>query len=155
VKFFCDWGGPGESEKIMADDDAVQVQIDDGTQGSKILPGMDAQEDGQGEENVFSRSSAAKRQPEDEEAVRWAALQKLPTYDRVRKTLFKTVEANGNALTEEVDVTQLSHQDRKKLMSKILKETEEDNEHLLLKLRNRIDRCAIASFFPSLSLLWV
>ncbi len=155
MKFFCDSGGPGESEKIMADDDAVQVQIGDGTQGSNILPGMDAQEDGQGEENVFSRSSAAKRQPEDEEAVRWAALQKLPTYDRVRKTLFKTVEANGNALTEEVDVTQLSHQDRKKLMSKILKETEEDNEHLLLKLRNRIDRCAIASFFPSLSLLWV
>jgi hypothetical protein len=33
-------------------------------------------------DDVFSRSS---REEDDEEALRWAALEKLPTYDRVRR----------------------------------------------------------------------
>ncbi|KAF8696864.1 hypothetical protein HU200_036503 [Digitaria exilis] len=35
-------------------------------------------------EDVFSRSS---REEDDEEALRWAALEKLPTYDRVRRAI--------------------------------------------------------------------
>nr|CAB3477577.1 unnamed protein product [Digitaria exilis] len=40
-------------------------------------------------EDVFSRSS---REEDDEEALRWAALEKLPTYDRVR---FENLEAEA------------------------------------------------------------
>jgi hypothetical protein len=95
------------------------------------------------EDNVFSRSSTKKREADDEEALKWAALQKLPTYDRIRRSIFKSVEENGNVLTQEVDATQLSQEDRKKLMAKIFKVTEDDNERFLLKFRERIDRVGI------------
>ncbi|RVW28976.1 Pleiotropic drug resistance protein 1 [Vitis vinifera] len=65
--------------------------------------------------DVFSRSS---RDEDDEEALKWAALEKLPTYNRLRKGKEEFSGAVG-------------------------KIAEEDNEKFLLKLKNRIDRVGI------------
>ncbi|KAJ6820441.1 ABC transporter G family member 36-like isoform X1 [Iris pallida] len=87
-------------------------------------------------EDIFSRSS---REEDDEEALKWAALEKLPTYDRVRKGILTTEEGERS----EVDVQRLGNQDRKNLMERLVKVAEEDNEKFLFKLRDRIERVGI------------
>lgn len=94
-------------------------------------------------ENVFSRSSTQRNAEDDEESLKWAALQKLPTYDRMRTAIMKNIGADGRILQEEIDVRHLSYEDRQQIISKLLKVTEEDNERFLLKFRERIDRVGI------------
>ncbi|KAI9110322.1 hypothetical protein K1719_018764 [Acacia pycnantha] len=89
-----------------------------------------------GSAEVFSASSRAE---EDEEALKWAALEKLPTYNRLRKGLLTS--SRGGA--DEIDVTDLGFQERRKLLERLVRVAEEDNERFLLKLRNRIDRVGI------------
>ncbi|KAJ7951847.1 Pleiotropic drug resistance ABC transporter [Quillaja saponaria] len=85
---------------------------------------------------VFSRSS---REENDEEALKWAALEKLPTYNRLKKGLLTASQGPVN----EVDVTDLGLQERKKLLERLVRVAEEDNERFLLKLKERIDRVGI------------
>ena len=82
---------------------------------------------------AFSKSL---REEDDEEALKWAALEKLPTYNRLRKGLLTT--SRGEAF--EVDVSNLGLQQRQRLINKLVKVTEVDNEKFLLKLKSRIDR---------------
>ena len=77
---------------------------------------------------------------DEEEELRWAAIERLPTYDRLRKGILKLVLDNGRVGYEEVDVTNLGVQGKKQLIESILKVVEEDNERLLLRLRERTDR---------------
>ncbi|KAG2674487.1 hypothetical protein I3843_13G123100 [Carya illinoinensis] len=93
------------------------------------------------EPDVFQRSG---RQVEnDEEELKWAAIERLPTYDRVRTGMLKQVMSNGRVVHGEVDVTKLGSQDKKQLMESILKVIEEDNEKFLRRLRDRTDRVGI------------
>ncbi|XP_052300205.1 pleiotropic drug resistance protein 1-like isoform X3 [Citrus sinensis] len=85
---------------------------------------------------AFSRSS---REEDDEEALKWAALEKLPTYNRLRKGILTTSRGEAN----EVDVYNLGLQERQRLIDKLVKVTDVDNERFLLKLKNRIDRVGI------------
>ncbi|CAL5444033.1 unnamed protein product [Camellia sinensis] len=85
---------------------------------------------------IFSRSS---RGEDDEEALKWAAIEKLPTFNRLKKGLLK--ESLGVA--NEVDVQNLGFQERKDLIERLVRIADEDNEKLLLKLKNRIDRVGI------------
>ncbi|KAF1859242.1 hypothetical protein Lal_00009826 [Lupinus albus] len=85
---------------------------------------------------VFSKST---REEDDEEALKWAALEKLPTYNRLRKGLLTT--SHGPA--SEIVVTDLAHQERQKLLDRLVKVAEEDNEKFLLKLRERVDRVGL------------
>ncbi|KAI3899026.1 hypothetical protein MKW92_017748 [Papaver armeniacum] len=80
---------------------------------------------------------------EDEEELKWAAIERLPTYDRVRKSVLSSVMDNGKIRYSEVDVAKLGAHDKKQLMSGILKVVEEDNEKFLQRLRNRVDRVGI------------
>lgn len=82
---------------------------------------------------VFSRST---RDEDDEEALRWAALEKLPTYDRLRKGILTASHGVGN----EIDVQTLGFQDKKNLVQRLINVTEEDNEKFLSKLKTRIER---------------
>ncbi|WMV56739.1 hypothetical protein MTR67_050124 [Solanum verrucosum] len=82
--------------------------------------------------NIFNRSS---RDEDDEEALKWAALEKLPTFDRLRKGLL--FGAN------EVDIHDLGNQQSKDLVDRLVKVADEDNEKFLLKLRDRIDRVGL------------
>ncbi|KAK4372801.1 hypothetical protein RND71_008185 [Anisodus tanguticus] len=90
---------------------------------------------------VFSRSA---RDEDDEEALKWAALEKLPTFDRLRKGLLFGSQGAAN----EVDINDLGIQERKNLLERLVKVADEDNEKFLLKLKNRIDRVGID--FPSI-----
>ncbi|KAL7162378.1 hypothetical protein ACSBR2_042793 [Camellia fascicularis] len=85
---------------------------------------------------IFSRSS---RGEDDEEALKWAAIEKLPTFDRLKKGLLK--ESLGVA--NEVDVQNLGFQERKDLIERLVSIADDDNEKFLLKLKNRIDRVGI------------
>ncbi|KAK1305958.1 putative pleiotropic drug resistance protein 7 [Acorus calamus] len=86
--------------------------------------------------DVFARSI---REEDDEEALKWAALEKLPTYDRLRKGIITTVEGQPT----EVDIRELGFQERKNLLERLVRVAEEDNEKFLLKLRNRMERVGI------------
>lgn len=79
------------------------------------------------------------REEDDEEALRWAALEKLPTYDRIRRGI---ITGAGGA-SQEVDVQGLGIQERKNLLEKLVRTAEEDNEKFLLKLRDRMERVGI------------
>ncbi|KAH7657268.1 Monosaccharide-transporting ATPase protein [Dioscorea alata] len=85
---------------------------------------------------VFGRSG---REEDDEEALKWAALEKLPTYDRMRRGIL--AGAVGGA--QEIDIEGLGFQERKNLLERLVRTAEEDNERFLLKLRNRMERVGI------------
>lgn len=102
-------------------------------------------------EFVFSggrNSRSPSHAEEDEEALRWAAIEKLPTYDRLRTSIFKSFTESGEIgssqtqpiLHKQVDVRNLDMEDRRTFIERIFKVTEEDNEKFLRKLRDRIDR---------------
>ncbi|XP_019425122.1 PREDICTED: pleiotropic drug resistance protein 1-like [Lupinus angustifolius] len=85
---------------------------------------------------VFSKSS---REENDEDALKWAALEKLPTYNRLKKGLLTT----SCGVSNEIDVTDIGFQERQKLLDRLVKVAEEDNEKFLLKLKKRIDRVGL------------
>ncbi|KAJ0700764.1 hypothetical protein HanOQP8_Chr10g0371831 [Helianthus annuus] len=82
--------------------------------------------------DVFSRST---REEDDEEALKWASLEKLPTFDRLKKGLL----FGSTGPPQEIDVDNLSFEERKRLLDRLVNTADEDNEKFLLKLRNRID----------------
>ena len=83
---------------------------------------------------AYSRST--REEDEDEEALRWAALEKLPTFKRLKKGLLTTPEGEAS----EIDIHKLGLQERKILIDRLLKVPEEDNEKFLFQLKNRIER---------------
>uniref|UniRef100_A0A2K2B8V3 ABC transporter domain-containing protein n=2 Tax=Populus trichocarpa TaxID=3694 RepID=A0A2K2B8V3_POPTR len=91
---------------------------------------------------VFSRSS---RDEDDEEALKWAALEKLPTYDRLRKGILTSA---SRGIISEVDIENLGVQERKQLLERLVKVADEDNEKFLWKLKNRVERVGIE--FPTI-----
>ncbi|KAL2539206.1 ABC transporter G family member 29 [Abeliophyllum distichum] len=95
-------------------------------------------------EDLFSATTPGRsnRAEEDEEALKWAALEKLPTYDRLRKTVLKSFLEN-KAVHKEVDVRKLDMNDKQEFIDRIFKVTDEDNEKFMKKLRNRIDKVGI------------
>ena len=82
---------------------------------------------------IFSQST---RGEDDKEALKWAALEKLPTYNRLRRGLLMGSEGEAS----EIDIHNLGFQEKKNLVERLVKIAEEDNEKFLLKLKNRIDR---------------
>ncbi|EEF49231.1 ATP-binding cassette transporter, putative [Ricinus communis] len=86
----------------------------------------------------FSKSSRGD-EDDDEEALKWAAIERLPTYDRLKKGLLTTSKGEAN----EIDVKNLGFHEKRTLLDRLVKVAEEDNELFLLKLKNRIDRVGI------------
>nr|XP_019707352.1 ABC transporter G family member 36-like isoform X4 [Elaeis guineensis] len=87
-------------------------------------------------DDIFSRSS---QDEDDEAALKWAALEKLPTYNRLRRGILTLAEGDH----KEIDIHSLSLQERKTLLERLIRVAEKDNEEFLLKLRDRIDRVGI------------
>ncbi|KAL9684788.1 hypothetical protein QQ045_022229 [Rhodiola kirilowii] len=90
--------------------------------------------------DVFSRSG---RVEDEEEELKWAAIERLPTYDRLRKGILAQVEEDGRVVHGEVDVAKLGVSARRQLMESVLRVVEDDNEKFLTRLRNRTDRVGI------------
>ncbi|KAL2550723.1 Uncharacterized protein Fot_12253 [Forsythia ovata] len=89
-------------------------------------------------EDLFSATTpGSNRAEEDEEALKWAALEKLPTYNRLRKTVIKSFFEN-KVVHKEVDVRKLDMNDKQEFIDRIFKVTDEDNEKIMKKLTNRI-----------------
>ncbi|KAL9264841.1 Pleiotropic drug resistance protein 1-like protein [Drosera capensis] len=86
--------------------------------------------------DVFSGST---RDDDDEEALKWAALEKLPTYDRLRRGIL----TGSTGARSEIDVKKLGIVEQRKLVDKLVHVPEEDNEKFLLRLKSRLDRVGI------------
>ncbi|PIA64722.1 hypothetical protein AQUCO_00100293v1, partial [Aquilegia coerulea] len=84
---------------------------------------------------------------EDEEALRWAALEKMPTYDRLRTSILTSLVESKSQTTKlvhkEVNVRNLDINERKDFIDRVFKVAEEDNQKFLQKFRDRIDRVGI------------
>ncbi|KAF5456683.1 hypothetical protein F2P56_026134 [Juglans regia] len=85
---------------------------------------------------IFSRSS---RQEDDEEALKWATLERLPTYVRIRRGILTDTEGQAR----EIDIKTLGLLERKALLDGLVEIAEKDNEKFLLKLKDRIDRVGL------------
>ncbi|KAL8505052.1 hypothetical protein ACS0TY_016310 [Phlomoides rotata] len=83
------------------------------------------------------------REHDDDEELRWAAIERLPTYDRIRKSVLKQVLEDGTVKASEIDVKKLGIDEKGHLMTAVLNAVEEDNERFLQSLRERIDRVGI------------
>ncbi|KAJ4828263.1 hypothetical protein Tsubulata_012072 [Turnera subulata] len=83
--------------------------------------------------DVFSKSS---RGEDEEEALKWAAIERLPTYLRIRRALL----SEGEGKAREIDVNSLGFIERSNLLQRLMRIAETDNEKFLLKLKERIDR---------------
>lgn len=83
--------------------------------------------------DVFSKSS---HDEDDEEALKWAAIEKLPTYLRIRRGIL--TEEEGQA--REIDIKNLGLLERKNVLERLVKVADEDNEKFLMKLKDRINR---------------
>ncbi|XP_028768416.1 pleiotropic drug resistance protein 2 isoform X2 [Neltuma alba] len=102
-----------------------------------------------GHGGVFERSM--RREDEDEEELKWAAIERLPTFERIRTGMMKkekkkelrVLEDFGTVDYEQVDVTKLGIQEKRHLLDCILQNIEEDNLKFLQRLRNRIDKVGI------------
>ncbi|KAH9312922.1 hypothetical protein KI387_027957 [Taxus chinensis] len=101
--------------------------------------------------NAFTREGVV--DDDDERNLMWAAIERLPTYNRLRTSImFQSGSEKGNAtdveegkkkLPKEVDVRKLGSMERKFFIESLFKLTEQDNEKFLKKLRCRIDRVGI------------
>ncbi|KAL3500414.1 hypothetical protein ACH5RR_039507 [Cinchona calisaya] len=89
---------------------------------------------------IFSKSS---HEQDDEEALKWASIERLPTYLRLRTGILTQEEGHPS----EVDVKHLKPAERKYILNRVMNE-EDDNEEFLLKLKERIRRVGID--FPTI-----
>ncbi|GMY34358.1 ABC transporter G family member 29-like [Fagus crenata] len=98
--------------------------------------------------NPFASLSISRN--EDEEALRWAAIQKLPTYNRLRTSILQYVvegdqndESRKTVMYKDVDVRKLNANDRQEFVERNFKVAEQDNDKFLRKIRDRIDKVMI------------
>uniref|UniRef100_A0A0E0M013 ABC transporter domain-containing protein n=1 Tax=Oryza punctata TaxID=4537 RepID=A0A0E0M013_ORYPU len=86
--------------------------------------------------SVFSRSSSTRK--DNEEDLRWAALEKLPTYDRARTALL----AMPDGELREVNVQRLAADERRALLQRAAG-VADDHSRFLSKFKERLDRVGI------------
>ncbi|KAH9292276.1 hypothetical protein KI387_042542, partial [Taxus chinensis] len=96
-----------------------------------------------GSTRLFGRSNSVfasqhQQQEDDEEALKWAALEKLPTYDRIRTSIFKQSEG-GDEILHQIDVRNMELGTRQQLLDRLVKAADQDNGPFLHKLRERLD----------------
>lgn len=93
----------------------------------------------------FRRSSglnSAEDDVENEYALLWAEIYRLPTFERLRLSLFdendeSKVDVQGKRV---VDITKFGALERRMFVKKLIKHIANDNQQLLQKMRNRIDK---------------
>ncbi|KAF7026533.1 hypothetical protein CFC21_038644 [Triticum aestivum] len=93
----------------------------------------------------FGRAASQQGHHDDEENLRWAALEKLPTYDRMRRAVVHggaAVDGHENTEMEGlVDINRLaSGEAGRALLERVF---QDDSERFLRRLRDRVDRVGI------------
>ncbi|XP_061345283.1 ABC transporter G family member 32 isoform X2 [Gastrolobium bilobum] len=95
-------------------------------------------------ENAFARSASFREEGEEEEALRWAALERLPTYKRARRGIFKTIIGDK----KEIDVSDLQAQEQRLLLERLVDFVDNDPERFFNRMRSRFD--AVDLEFPKI-----
>ncbi|KAL7583190.1 hypothetical protein Lser_V15G44910 [Lactuca serriola] len=90
-------------------------------------------------------SCANDHEQTDENLLKWAAIDRLPTFERLRSSLFDEEDADGHdgRGKKVVDVTKLLPPERHMFIEKLIKHIENDNLQLLQKLRKRTDKVGV------------
>ncbi|KAL2516260.1 ABC transporter G family member 29 [Forsythia ovata] len=93
-------------------------------------------------------SSLSRSREEEEDALTWAAIDKLPTYSRMRTSIFQLMvegENNERQIPHKklVDVSKLDANMRKEFVATNFQVPEEDNEKFLKKMKDRMDKVGI------------
>ncbi|GAV73165.1 ABC_tran domain-containing protein/ABC2_membrane domain-containing protein/PDR_assoc domain-containing protein [Cephalotus follicularis] len=95
--------------------------------------------------------SSRKDDADVEYALQWVAIERLPTFERLRSSLFDE-DDDGNTAHDKcmrvIDVAKLGALKRHMFIEKLFKNIENDNLRLLRKIRNRIDKVGLD--FPAL-----
>ncbi|KAJ4721728.1 Pleiotropic drug resistance ABC transporter [Melia azedarach] len=80
-------------------------------------------------------------------ASQWAEIERLPTINRLRSSLFDKDDDERNAVDDSrkkmIDVTKLEALERHTFIDKLIKHVEDDNLRLLQKIRDRIDKAGV------------
>ncbi|TVU35263.1 hypothetical protein EJB05_17142, partial [Eragrostis curvula] len=94
---------------------------------------------------VSSRRRSAADAVDDEEALQWAAMERLPSFERLRTGLMRAEEDASRRRFghEEVDVRAMGLAQRQAFVERVFRVAEEDNARFLKKLRARIDRAGV------------
>ncbi|KAK4716225.1 hypothetical protein R3W88_014563 [Solanum pinnatisectum] len=89
-------------------------------------------------ENLSVRSASFREDGDDdeEEALRWAALERLPTYTRVRRGIFRNIVGES----WEVNVDNLQNDERKVVLDRLLKSVDDNWDNFFNRIRLRFDR---------------
>ncbi|KAI3790224.1 hypothetical protein L2E82_03108 [Cichorium intybus] len=97
-------------------------------------------------ENLSVRSSSFREDGDDEEALRWAAIERLPTYNRVRKGIFTNIVGD----TKEVDVNKLEVEELNVVLDRLLNSADDDWKQFFDRMRRRFD--AVDLEFPKIEI---
>ncbi|GAB4850121.1 transcription factor [Ancistrocladus abbreviatus] len=90
---------------------------------------------GSGSTDAKETFSVSSRTEDDQEALIWAALERLPTFSRLRKGILTGTRGEAN----EIYIKDLGIEEQRKLVDKLVHVPEEDNEKFLHRLKNRLD----------------
>ena len=90
-------------------------------------------------EVLMKRPSNAESVEEDEEELRWAALERLPSMKRKNTALLRRTPSNSGG-DETIDVRKLTRSKRELVVKNALATSEQDNYRLLSAIKERLDR---------------
>ncbi|KAK3017007.1 hypothetical protein RJ639_006573 [Escallonia herrerae] len=92
-----------------------------------------------------SALTSLKDDADDEYTLQWAAIDRLPTFERLKSSLFDEDGGEGASVKGKrvTDVTKLGALERHMFIEKLIKHIENDNLHLLQKLRKRISKVGV------------
>ncbi|GKV23295.1 hypothetical protein SLEP1_g33042 [Rubroshorea leprosula] len=87
-------------------------------------------------------TSFSMKEDNDEVELQWAAIERLPTFRRIRSSLFPR-EGQEEREMEVIDVTKLGAPERHVFIERLITRVEEDNLRLLKKLKERMERVGL------------
>lgn len=89
---------------------------------------------GRNTDGIFSRE----HQYDDEEALKWAALERLPTYNRARKGILIGRDGGG---AKEMNMANMSAAEKTELLERMARlMSEGDHEKFLTRFQERIEK---------------
>nr|GEV68173.1 ABC transporter G family member 32-like [Tanacetum cinerariifolium] len=86
-------------------------------------------------ENLSVRSSSFREDGDDEEALRWAAIERLPTYSRVRKGIFTNIVGDA----KQVEVNEMQTEEIRVVIDRLLTSADDDWMRFFDRMRRRFD----------------
>jgi len=92
-------------------------------------------------EDPFGRAQSEQEHRDEEENLRWAALEKLPTYERMRQGILRRAldqQQQGQGGVEVVDIQKMAAGDGGRALLERLW-IQDDSERFLRRLKDRID----------------